>query len=87
MNEFIGTVAALLLAYAAWCIRVELRISRHGEFAQRLKLDLAELEHRVDRLSEHAQKHGEALASIQATLVGMNATLQNLLLRADRGKE
>lgn len=84
LSEFVGTVAALVLAYSAWCVRVELRLNRFGEVAQRQKVDLAELERRVDRLSEHAQKHGEMLASIQATLVGINSTLQNLLMRMDR---
>lgn len=86
-GEFIGTLAALVVAYSAWCVRVELRLNRFGENTQRLKIDVSEVEKRVDRLGEQAQKHGEMLAGIMATLVSMNSTLQHLVTRLDRGKE
>ena len=83
-NDALSLSAGLALGFAAWCVRVELRLNKERQLLQALEGDLQRLQRDLQRSSEDLHHHGEMLAAIKATVEMMASALRDLSLRLER---
>ncbi|MBS1716449.1 MAG: hypothetical protein JSS72_01805 [Armatimonadetes bacterium] len=72
------------IAFAAWCVRVEMRLSRERQNAAGLQSSADELKTSLKELAEESRHHGEALAAINASMDHLSKGLHDLNLRLER---
>lgn len=80
----IAALAGLLIAFAAWCVRVELRLNKERQSTAALEAAMKELRQDWIRSAEALQRHGETLAAIKATVDLMAGALRDMTHRLER---
>lgn len=83
-GEALAVAASLTFGFAAWCVRVELRLNRKRQAIHALEESFRELRQDVQRSSEALQHHGEMLAAIKATVDLMANALRDMSHRLER---
>jgi len=83
-GEALAVAASIVLAFGAWCVRVELRLNKERQALQALETAFRDLRQDVQRSSEALQHHGEMLAAIKATVDLMAAALRDMSHRLER---
>lgn len=86
-TELPAVLAGMVLGFAAWCVRVELRLNRERQALVSLEHSLRELRLEVKSSSDDLHRHGETLAAIKATVDLTASSLRDLGFRLERMAE
>jgi hypothetical protein len=82
--EMLPWAVGLAIAFGAWCIRVELRLSRERQWLLALQAAVNDLRRDARRSSESLGRQGEMLAAIKATVDLTASALRDMSLRIER---